>query len=68
MKSLQGFSKILRKMLEALLRLFGGPPMSLKGLWRPDWTTGSLQCQGCSRCRIRIQGRGQGSMLAMPRH
>lgn len=40
--------------------------MSLKDLWRPGWTAGSRQCQGCSRCRTR--GRGQGSTSAMPRH
>ena len=40
--------------------------MSLKDLWRPDWTAGSRQCQDCSRCPTRR--RGQGSTSAMPRH
>lgn len=39
------------------LKIIGDSPMSLKGLWRPDWTAGSRQCQDCGRCRTR--GRGQ---------
>lgn len=48
------------------LKIIGGSPMSLKDLWRPDWTAGSRQCQGHSRCRTR--GHGQGSTSAMPRY
>ena len=34
----------------------------LKNLRRPDWTTDSQQCHGCSLCRVR--GRGHKNMSA----
>lgn len=51
--------------IDVSLGIFGDSPMSVKDLWRPDYTEGSRQCQGCSRYRTR--GHGQGSTSAMPR-
>ena len=40
--------------------------MSLEDLWKPDWTAGSRQCNGCSR--YRTSGHGQGSTSDMHWH
>ena len=40
--------------------------MSFEGLWKQDWTAGSRQCNGCSRCHTR--GHGQESTSSMHWH